>query len=229
MGNSRYVVEPNIKEGKGGLRDLNTLFWIGKYYFHITAGSGLVDKGVLSKSELATFERAEDFLWAVRCNLHYLTRRADEKLTFELQPDLAVRIGYADRPGMLGVERFMKRYFLVAKDVGDLTRIFCASIEVSQGAKPAMLERVLEGWAGGRRKKIRNETDFFIDRGRLNVVAPDVFAKDPINLIKIFWLSAREELLFHPDALKHVTRSLALIDSELRGTTRPPTAISATS
>ncbi|MBU1174037.1 MAG: [protein-PII] uridylyltransferase [Alphaproteobacteria bacterium] len=215
MGNSRYVVEPNIKDGKGGLRDLNTLFWIGKYFYHIVEGADFVDKGVLSRSELRMFERSEDFLWAVRCNLHYLTRRADEKITFDLQPDLAERMGYADRPGMLGVERFMKHYFLVAKNVGDLTRIFCASIEVSQGSKP-ILERVLEGWTGGRRKKIRGETDFFIDRGRLNVVSPDVFANDPVNLIRVFWVSSREDLIFHPDALKHITRSLPLINRELR-------------
>ena len=216
MGNSRYVVEPNIKEGKGGLRDLNTLFWIGKYYFHIASGSGLVEKGVLSKSELRMFERSEDFLWAVRCNLHFLTKRADEKLTFELQPDLAKRLGYVDRPGMLSVERFMKRYFLVAKDVGDLTRIFCASIEVSQGAGSGIVGRVLESWGGNRRKKIRGETDFFIDRGRINTVSDDVFEKDPVNLIKIFWVSSREELLFHPDALKQMTRSLPLINGKLR-------------
>ena len=215
MGNSRYVVEPNIKDGKGGLRDLNTLFWIGKYFYHIVSGADFVDKGVLSKAELRTFTRAEDFLWAVRCNLHFLTRRADEKLTFDLQPDLAERMGYVDRPGMLGVERFMKRYFLVAKDVGDLTRIFCASIEVSQGNRK-MLERVLEGWTGGRRKKIRGEDDFFIDRGRLNVTSPDVFANDPVNLIKIFWVSSRHELIFHPDALKLITRALPLINRDLR-------------
>ncbi len=216
MGNSRYVVEPNIKDGKGGLRDLNTLFWIGKYFFHIASGSDFVEKGVLSRAELRTFERAEDFLWAVRCNLHFVTHRADEKLTFDLQPDLSERMGYAERPGMLGVERFMKHYFLVAKDVGDLTRIFCASIEMSLKAKPAMFERVFAGWAGTRSRKIRGETDFFIDRGRLNVTSPDVFAADPVNLIKIFWVSSREDLLFHPDALKHLTRSLPLINRELR-------------
>ncbi len=216
MGNSRYVVEPNIKDGKGGLRDLNTLFWIGKYFFQIASGADFVEMGLLSRSELRTFERAEDFLWAVRCNLHFLTGRADEKLTFELQPDLAERMGYAERPGMLGVERFMKRYFLVAKNVGDLTRIFCASIEVSEGAQPATLKRVLAGWTASKRKKIKGEDVFFIDRGRLNVTSPDVFANDPVNLIKIFWVSSREDVLFHPDALKHITRSLPLINRELR-------------
>ncbi|HTO28527.1 MAG TPA: nucleotidyltransferase domain-containing protein, partial [Devosia sp.] len=120
MGNTRYVVEPNIKDGKGGLRDLNTLFWIGKYFYQVKTSHELVGKGVLSAAEYRLFYRAEDFLWAVRCHLHFVTGRAEEKLTFDVQPELAERMGYAQRVGMLGVERFMKRYFLVAKDVGDL-------------------------------------------------------------------------------------------------------------
>lgn len=216
IGNTRYVVEPNIKEGKGGLRDLNTLFWIGKYFFNVKSGRELVEKGVLSKAENRLFERSEDFLWAVRCHLHFLTGRADEKLTFDAQPALAERLGFSDRRNMLGVERFMKRYFLVAKDVGDLTRIFCASIEMSHGVQPDFLNRVLEGWSSSRRKKIRNETDFFVDRGRIHITAPDVFEKDPVNLIKIFWVAGREDLLFHPDVLKQITRSLRLFDRALR-------------
>lgn len=220
MGNTRYVVEPNIKDGKGGLRDLNTLFWIGKYFFKVKTSKELVNKSVLSKNEYRTFERAEDFLWAVRCHLHFLTGRADEKLTFDMQPALAERLGFSDRRNMLAVERFMKRYFLVAKDVGDLTRIFCASIELAHGMQPDLLNRVLEGWSGSRRKKIRGETDFYIDRGRIHISEPDVFEKDPVNLIKIFWLAGRENLLFHPDVLKKITRSLRFFDKALRADKR---------
>ena len=132
-GQSRYLVEPNIKDGKGGLRDLHTLFWIGKYFYRVKTSAELVGKGVLSAEEYRLFIRAEDFLWAIRCHLHYVTGRAEEKLTFDVQPDLAARLGYSERAGMLAVERFMKRYFLVAKDVGDLTRIFCASLEFDHG------------------------------------------------------------------------------------------------
>ena len=92
MGNTRYVVEPNVKDGKGGLRDLNTLFWIGKYFYRVRTSAELVGKGVLSSGEYRLFQRAEDFLWAIRCNMHFLTGRADEKLTFDLQPDLAERL-----------------------------------------------------------------------------------------------------------------------------------------
>jgi [protein-PII] uridylyltransferase len=215
MGNTRYVVEPNIKDGKGGLRDLNTLFWIGKYFYQVKSSHDLVGKGVLSAAEYRLFSRAEDFLWAVRCHLHFVTGRADEKLTFDVQPELAARMGYAQRLGMLGVERFMKRYFLVAKDVGDLTRIICASLEFHHAKDMDLVGRVLAPFRSGK-SKIRGEADFIVDTGRLNIAAPDVFEKDPVNLIRMFMVAGREELLFHPDAIKHIRNSLRLIDKKLR-------------
>ena len=215
MGNTRYVVEPNVKDGKGGLRDLNTLFWIGKYFYQVKTSAELVDKGVLAPAEYRLFQRAEDFLWAVRCHLHFLTGRAEEKLTFDVQPELAQRMGYAKRAGMLGVERFMKRYFLVAKDVGDLTRIFCASLEFNHAKDMDLVGRVLAPFRSGK-SKIKGETDFILDTGRLNIARPDVFTKDPVNLIKMFLVAGRQQLLFHPDAIKEITRSLHLINNKLR-------------
>jgi len=216
IGNTRYVVEPNIKDGKGGLRDLNTLFWMGKYFYQVKNGRELVARGVISSEELRTFEKAESFLWAVRCNLHFLTGRADEKLTFEVQPELARRLGYVSRSGMLGVERFMKRYFLVAKDVGDLTRIFCTILEFAHGKSPDLVNRVFEGLWGGRRRKIRGETEFIVKQGRITYARPDIFEENPVNLIRIFWLAGREGLLFHPEALKEIHRALGLINKDLR-------------
>lgn len=215
MGNTRYVVEPNIKDGKGGLRDLNTLFWIGKYFYQVKTSHELVDKGVLTPAEDRLFRRAEDFLWAVRCHLHFVTGRAEEKLTFDVQPDLAERMGYVRRLGMLGVERFMKRYFLVAKDVGDLTRIICTSLEFHHAKDMDLVGRVLAPFRSGK-TKIKGETDFIVDTGRLNIAAPDVFEKDPVNLIRMFMVAGREELLFHPDAIKTIRDSLRFIDGKLR-------------
>ncbi len=215
MGNTRYVVEPNIKDGKGGLRDLNTLFWIGKYFYQVKTSQELVGKGVLSAEEYRAFQRAEEFLWSVRCNLHFLTGRAEEKLTFDVQPEMAERLGFAERLGMLGVERFMKRYFLVAKDVGDLTRIFCTSLEFNHAKDMDLVGRVLSPFKRGQ-SKIKGETDFILDSGRLNIAKPDVFEKDPANLIRMFLVAGREELLFHPDAIKQITRSLQLINADLR-------------
>ncbi|GHA22533.1 bifunctional uridylyltransferase/uridylyl-removing enzyme [Devosia pacifica] len=215
MGNTRYVVEPNIKDGKGGLRDLNTLFWIGKYFYRVRTSQELVGKGVFAQSEFRLFQRAEDFLWAVRCHLHFMTGRSEEKLTFDMQPELAERMGYNKRIGMLGVERFMKRYFLVAKDVGDLTRIFCTSLEFAHAKDMDLVGRVLAPFRRGR-QKIRGEKDFIVDSGRLNVAYPEAFESDPVNLIRLFMVAGREELLLHPELVKAVRRSLRLIDADLR-------------
>jgi len=218
-GNTRYVVEPNIKDGKGGLRDLHTLFWIGKYFYRVKTSAELVEKGVLSEDEYHLFERAENFLWAMRCNLHFLTGRAEEKLTFEVQPELAARLRFADRPGMLGVERMMKRYFLVAKDIGDLTRIFCTSLEFDHAKPLDMMGRVTGIFKRGK-VAIKGEPDFVIDSGRLNATRPDTFEKDPLAIIRSFLVAGRNDLLFHPDALKQITRSLHLIKRDVQNDPR---------
>src|SRR5438067_11052792 len=135
-GQSRYLVEPNVKDGKGGLRDLHTLFWIAKYVYRVRETDELLERGVFDAQEYRTFRRCADFLWSVRCNIHFFSGRAEERLSFDMQREIAIRLGYTSHPGMQDVERFMKHYFLVAKDVGDLTAILCAKLE-DQQAKPA--------------------------------------------------------------------------------------------
>jgi [protein-PII] uridylyltransferase len=216
QGASRYVVEPNVKEGKGGLRDLHTLFWIAKYFYRVRSGDALVEAGLFSRSELALFRKSEDFLWSVRCHLHFLTGRPEERLSFDVQREMAVRLGYTSHPGMKDVERFMKHYFLVAKDVGDLTMIFCAGLE-EENAKPTPLLNRFFPFGGRRRhRKIPGSSDFVVEHDRINMASPEVFKRDPVNLIRIFHLADKYNLAFHPDAMKQVTRSLKLIDAKLR-------------
>ena len=216
QGASRYLVEPNVKEGKGGLRDLHTLFWIAKYFYRVRSGDALVEAGVFSRSELALFRKSEDFLWSVRCHLHFLTGRAEERLSFDVQREMAVRLGYTSHPGMKDVERFMKHYFLVAKDVGDLTLIFCAALEEEHAKTPPRLNRFF-GLAPRRRlKKVPGTTDFVVEMDRLNMASADVLERDPVNLIRLFHLADKHNLAFHPDLMKATTRSLKLIDASLR-------------
>ncbi|MBC7282855.1 [protein-PII] uridylyltransferase [Hoeflea sp.] len=214
-GDTRYLVEPNVKEGKGGLRDLNTLFWIAKYFYHIRDTQELVGLGVLSRREFNLFVKAEDFLWAVRCHMHFLTGKAEERLSFDIQRDIASGLGYQDHPGLSAVERFMKHYFLVAKDVGDLTRIFCAGLEDQQAKQAPGLTGVISRFAN-RPRKIPGTLEFIEDKGRITLVDADVFKRDPVNIIRMFHLADIRGLEFHPDALKRVTRSLRLINAELR-------------
>jgi len=214
-GDTRYLVEPNVKEGKGGLRDLHTLFWISKYYYHVRDPAELVKLGVLSKQEYRLFEKAEDFLWAVRCHMHFLTGKAEERLSFDIQRDIAAALGYNARPGLSAVERFMKHYFLVAKDVGDLTRIFCAALEEQQAKATPGLTGMISRFAH-RSRKIPGTIEFVEDRGRIALANPDVFKKDPVSIIRLFHVADIHGLEFHPDALRRLTRSFSLIDNALR-------------
>jgi [protein-PII] uridylyltransferase len=214
-GNTRYLVEPNVKEGKGGIRDLHTLFWIAKYFYRVRDTAELVRLGVLSKSEYHSFQKAEDFLWAVRCHLHYLTGKAEDRLSFDHQQEVAEALGYNTRPGLSAVERFMKHYFLVAKNVGDLTRILCAALEDEQAKEQPGLSGVISRFTA-RKRKIAGTQDFVEDKGRIALASPDVFRNDPVNLLRLFHIADLNGLEFHPDALKSVTRSLALIDDKLR-------------
>ena len=215
QGASRYLVEPNVKDGKGGLRDLQTLFWIAKYIYRTRSTEDLVEAGVFSCAELARFRKSEDFLWSVRCHLHFMTGRAEERLSFDVQREMAVRLGYTAHPGLRDVERFMKHYFLVAKEVGDLTRIFCAQLEDHHVKSAPVLNRFF-GFARRRRHKIPGSIDFIVDNSRINVADDQVFVRDPVNLIRIFHLADRFDLAFHPDALQLIARSHRLIDGALR-------------
>jgi len=215
-GESRYLVEPNVKDGKGGLRDLHTLFWIAKYVYRVREADDLVGKGVFTKQELAIFRRSEDFLWAVRCHLHFLTGRAEERLSFDVQREMAERLGYTAHPGMQDVERFMKHYFLVAKDVGDLTGIFCAALEEQEGKPVPRLTRMVATLTRRKRRPIKDHPDFFIDYDRINVADDEAFERDTINLIRLFHLADKHDMELHPDALRLARRSLKLIDSDLR-------------
>jgi len=227
-GTSRYVVEPNIKEGKGGLRDLQSLFWMAKYMARAMPAPLLREprprqvvsdewgtlEGVLTDRERQTFTQAFDFLWKVRFLLHITAGRAEERLSFDLQPEIAQRMGYVSRNGEPAVERFMHRYFIVAKEVGALTRIFCATLE-AQKAKPLtrLTHMVQSGILAFNRP---DHPGFVLNAGRLSVQTADVFTKSPVAMLKLFRMADRLELDLHPDAFTAITRNLKLITPDLR-------------
>ncbi|MDB5720480.1 MAG: [protein-PII] uridylyltransferase [Alphaproteobacteria bacterium] len=214
MGDSRYVVEPNVKEGKGGLRDLHTLFWIGKYAYQLESVADLVEVGLLSAGELRQFQRAERFLWAVRCHLHIVAGRAEERLTFDYQREIATRMNYAERAGMIPVERFMKHYFLHAKTVGDLTGVFLAHLDEQFARRGRRI-----GLPAIRRRPRKLE-GFVLDRGRLALPDESFLAKDPIRLIEMFSLADLYGLEIHPLAMRAAARESRRIDANLRNDPR---------
>jgi [protein-PII] uridylyltransferase len=210
MGDSRYVVEPNVKDGKGGLRDLHTLYWIGKYVHGVERPADLVAAGLLTAAEFRRFDRAERFFWSVRCHLHQLAGRAEERLSFDYQTRIAEIMHYADRPGKSAVERFMQFYFINAKAVGDLTGLFLAQLDEQLGKKGFRFALPTI------RRRPKRLAGFTLDRGRISVPSDNFFRADPVRLIELFAIAAREQLEIHPIAMRAAARDAALIDRKVR-------------
>jgi [protein-PII] uridylyltransferase len=209
QGGQRYVLEPNVKEGKGGLRDLQTLYWIGKYLHRVPSSEGLVGAGLLSREEYDSFDRAEDFLWAVRCHLHYMTGRPTDTLTFDLQVEVAARMGYRDSGGRRAVEHFMQDYFRLATRVGELTRIFLTELEARHAKREASLFGIFK-----MTKRVKS--GYTLVQGRIDLKDPKDFLKDKLNLLRVFEEGLRTKYLLHPNVMRIVTSNLDLIDDDMR-------------
>lgn len=212
-GGSRYLVEPNVKEAKGGLRDLQTLFWIAKYIYQAETVSDLIAKGVFEAEEAEVFLTAERFLWTVRCHLHVVAGRAQEQLTFDHQVEIAERMGFEDQDGKRAVEVFMQRYFRRAKDVGELTRFFCAALEADQKKQRPGFSAVIRALTSSVRG---DRKGFFIRDGRIDVKDEQFILSDPCNILRLFTEGLRSGALIHPNAFRMVARHLDLIDDKLR-------------
>ena len=217
-GASRYVVEPDVKDGKGGLRDLHTLFWIAKYAYAADTSEKMVALGLYSPEERRTFARCADFLWAARCHLHFLTGRETDRLSFDVQPEISRRMAASGFGGEAGeglalVEAVMKRYFTVAKRVGDLTNIVSAVLEERQLKSNPGLSRFLPRFS--RPRPLAEADGFFVEKGRLNA-DEGLFARDPVALIRMFRLADRHDLAFHPEMVRRAAQSLERIDDRVR-------------
>ncbi|MFL5255411.1 MAG: [protein-PII] uridylyltransferase, partial [Rhodopila sp.] len=193
-GDSPFVVEPNVKEGRGGLRDLQTLYWIARYVFDTQTMSELADLGgILTQQEARHGRRAWEFLWTVRFHLHYVAGRAEERLTFDLQPVVGARMGYTRHGRQDGVERFMRHYFLTAREIARLTRIL----------EPAILRSALGPPA------IEAETDatlvsagFVLAEGKLLPISGRDFDAEPIQMLRILQIARDRGLELHPLAIR---------------------------
>jgi [protein-PII] uridylyltransferase len=209
QGGQRYVLEPNVKEGKGGLRDLQTLYWIGKYLHRVPSSEGLVEAGLLTREEYDSFARAEDFLWCVRCHLHLITARATDQLTFDLQVEVADRMGYRDSGGRRAVEHFMQDYFRHATRVGELTRVFLTELEARHVKPEASL-------MGMFRRPKRIAKGYKLVQGRIDVVDANTFLSNKLNMLRVFAEALRSGYLLHPNVMRLISANLSLIDDDMR-------------
>jgi [protein-PII] uridylyltransferase len=198
-GDSPFVVEPNVKEGRGGLRDLQTLYWIARYVYDAQTMGEIADIGdVLTESEAKHGRRAWEFLWTVRFHLHYVAGRAEERLTFDLQPVVGARMGYTRHGRQDGVERFMRHYFLTAREVARLTRILEPGILREAYGPPA----------------VAPETDqpllkcgFVLADGELMPVPGRDFDQDPLQMLRILQVARDRNLELHPLAIRSLIQN----------------------
>ncbi|HHL42741.1 MAG TPA: [protein-PII] uridylyltransferase [Hellea balneolensis] len=222
-GNSRYVIEPNIKEGKGGLRDLHELYWIARFVFGGKDSDNAVPvkphkvnayirHGLLDKHAAQRFGRTAEFLWAVRSHLHLISGRANEVLSFDLQDALARRMGYEGDTFEQRIERFMQDYFNTAREVGALTRIACSRLESqSQLLLPQGLHRFLPS-----RQKGLKEPGFVLQNGRLSFSSKAYVRKHPESMLRLFLVAGRRNLDIHPEGIAAIQSNLERIDDEFR-------------
>ena len=199
----RYSLEPNIKDGKGGLRDLQSLIWIAHELYGVSDITQLYERGLLETWQKARLERAERFLWTLRFYLHQETGRAEERLTFDLQENMAIKMGYKDRVNLRGVERFMRHYFYCAKAIGDFSRILLAALDEQELSPYYSLPPCLPDT-----QKVEG---FSVLAGRLTVFENDYFAKKPLEMIRIYWAAHKHKLRIHPQAQAMIARSLRKI------------------
>jgi [protein-PII] uridylyltransferase len=208
-GDSRYILEPNIKENKGALRDLHTLFWIAHYAYQITRIHDLIAQGKITENEYRSYRRARHFLWIVRIYLHYFANRPEERLTFDMQRRIAEAMEYRGKNTNQSVERFMKRYFQVARDIGSLTGLFCATLEEEQKRNPRT-------FIYDHIDKKHIFEDFLWQNGRLHLHSQQQITTSPHIMIKFFHTSCIEHIALHPRALQWISRSLHLLTKEVR-------------
>ncbi len=212
FGETPFMVEPNVKEGRGGLRDLQTLYWLSRYVFNTFAMSELVGKdapggGILTETEARACKRAWEYLWTVRFHLHYVAGRAEERLTFDLQPVVGARMGYTRHGRQDGVERFMRHYFLVVREVARVTAVLePALVRVALGPPAIVAANDVALMQAG----------FVLADGKILFAPGHVPATDPVCIFRILVEARDRQLELHPLARRMLIRS-AHLGAELRG------------
>ncbi len=199
-----YNLEPNVKTGPGGLRDLQTIGWVAKRHFGAESLDGLARRGFVTASELRRLKQAQSFLWKVRFGLHIITGRREDRLLFDHQLKLAQTFGYEDASYTLAVEQFMQRYYRTVMDASLLNELLL------QLFREAILSNEEDIRPLNARFQVRN--------GSLEARRDDVFARTPSALLELFVLLQQNPDIkgVRASTMRAVTRSLWLIDEEFR-------------
>ena len=188
MGDSRYLLEPNIKECKGGLRDLNTIRWIISFMYQVNNSAGYIESGIMTKKEALFYDKAEKYFMNLRAIMHYYGTNDSDRLTFDLQLLIAEKLGYTKHAGSIPIERLMKHYYLFAKEVGYLTKSVLENIENKNFNKPNSLLKNLVF------KFQKNKNGIFEFYNNKIHLAKGIKNIDPIDIFKAYDFSAEFNL-----------------------------------
>lgn len=202
-----YLLEPNIKEGEGGLRDLQTALWVAQVKFKINQPRELIIKGILSEAELEVYHTALDHLWRLRNEMHFHTRRKTDQLNFDLQVHLAGFLGYKDRGKVLAVEDFMRDYYRHAARVEHFaSTLVSRCVWRDEGALKILGYFV--------RRPVGNGC--FVIKGELIVPDESVVDKNPAVLMQIFELAQKHKATLNIRVKWLIRRSLHLVNDKFR-------------
>lgn len=205
FGGSVYILEPNLKESEGGLRDFQTLLWFGKAILQVDTLEDLVEKKVLTTGALKELIDARNFLWEVRNALHFRVLKKNDQLTFQFQEEIAKELGFKDENGVLAVEKFMQTYYQHAANIKRITH-FAVSAMIEAPEKRLKLVS----------KKITEHLDnaFAVAEGQIFIKEMDLFEKDPLNLMRVFDWAQQKNLDIEEGTRRGVTKHLYLVNAE---------------
>ncbi|HVN29765.1 MAG TPA: [protein-PII] uridylyltransferase [Candidatus Binataceae bacterium] len=202
-GDSIYLLEPQLKEGEGGLRDLHTALWLAKVKYKIHTIEELVQRAVITQPELAEVLEARDFLFRVRNSLHFLSKRHFDQLTFEYQERIAPVMGFKPEGPLSASAILMRTYYQHASTI----------LRFSEG----LIARVVEGNAGriGRRLLTRQiRPGVVIQQNLLAISDPELFKRDPLNLMTIYADCQAHGVGLSGSAYQAVRDNLPLLDND---------------
>jgi [protein-PII] uridylyltransferase len=208
-GASPYLMEPNVKESAGGLRDMHTAMWLGSAKFGARTLRELCDKDLITRREQTQADAALTFLWRVRNELHFFTGHKNDVLSRELQPRIATNLGYENDATTLGVERFMRDYYQHARVIHRVARRLIARCQETLSRRGSAERRQ-------RQQALADGLVFFDGRLHLADRNPGVFRADPGRLMKVFWHLHRLGCELSLDLERAVEDSLDVVDDGFR-------------
>ena len=209
FGGSPYMGEPNVKESAGGLRDIHTAMWLASTKFGTRTLRELLDKRLITAREQKASDEALTFLWRVRNELHFLSGHKNDVLSRDVQPQIAKNFGYTADELSLGVEKFMRDYYLHARVIHRVSRRLIARCRETLSRRASVQRRL--------RQEALADGLIVIDE-QLHLAQPDgrAFREEPLRLLKVFWHSHQLGFELGIDVERAVEEALDLIDDDFR-------------